>query len=526
MYVRNVLKPSDFVTFVPVGISATLQYNDRGIIEKVYRGGRENKVDITSDILPCVQGSAKKPFPFKISLKGGTTWVSGVIYTTQTFITHGELPDCIHDDMVRSYQDDPDKFNFFAGNVSSMAASFRGATHVRKWLSMSGFDVLPGSLVPRTVNSDSFLEIVNRSGFQFNPCHIAAYMIFRGNDCINVNTKIKQYVANCVHVFNDEYGNIKAKIEFKDTTDFSPVVDYSDVVKHNIQTGSRVVFDMYNNIVSSDCVDGKKRDKRSNKYVCTDCGLSFTVAESGLISCPNPECTSKMYPRICKLTKTLNMPLITYDSYRKLVKTKQILSVLDVFELSQYKELTISTTLAKLLQAIVPVTVVPKADVFTVLANKCTNNVDTFLYYINHPDKILSSLNIVNRDSQKLVAWLNDPNNATDVVNLINMPNIMIKLCDKKFEGAPLLRTKTIYITGKFVHGSVGDIIAILQSYSAKVVTELDSSDINCVIVGDSGEDINSVAVRTAKTFGAQIFTESEFFNMYQIDEDLQSNLV
>lgn len=525
MYVRNVLKPSDFVTLVPVGISVTLQYNDRGVIEKVYRGNKENRIDISNDILAPVHNSPKKPFPFKIPIKGGTTWVSGVIYTNQTFAASGKLPECIHDDMVSAYKLDSSKFSFFAGNVHSLSAIFRGATHVRKWLAMSAFEVLPGSLVPNNLSRSTFNDLVKRSGFQFKYPQIASYIVFRGNDCFTVDTQLNQYVVNSVHVFTDDYGNIKARLSLKDQKDFSPVTDYSDIVNHNIQTGSLVIFDIYKNIIYAECIDGKKRDKRGFKYVCADCGMSFKVPESGLTICPNTECTSRMYPRISKLTKVLNMPELSYESYRKYVNDHQILSILDIFELSQYKELTVSTTLANILKALVPVADVPNADIYTLIANKCTNNIDTFVYYVKNPDKILSSLGIVSRDSQKLVAWLKNPNNSADIINLLDMPNVMITLADKKFDGPPVMRRKTIYITGKFIHGSTGDIISVLQSYSAKVVTELDNS-VNCVVIGDVGEDINSSAVRLARTNGIKIFTESQFFNMYQIDEDLKSNLV
>lgn len=525
MYVRNVLKPSDFVTFVPVGLNVTLQYNDRGIIEKIYRGSKDDRLDITHDILPVVQGADKKPFPFKIPIKGGTTWVSGVIYTNQTFKSSGKLPGCIHDEMVKSYQSDSDKFNFFAGNVHSLAAVFRGAAHIRKWLSMSSFDVLPGSLVPNNLNRDTFEDLVKRSGYQFKTCRIASYIVFRGNDCLTIDTNITQYVVNSVHVFTDEYGNIKAKLSLQDEKTLSPVADYSDIVKHNIQTGSLVLFDSYMNILFSECIDGKKRDKRGSKYICPDCGLAFNLPDTGLTTCPNSECTSRLYPRVTKLTKVLNLPQLSYETYRKYVNQKQIISLLDIFDLDQYKALTINTTLSDVLNALVPVSVVPNSDLFTLIANKCTNNVDTLMYYIQNPNKILSKLGVVNRDSQRLVKWLSVPNNSTDVCDLLNMPNVMIKLNDKRFDGPPIMRMQRIFITGKFIHGSAGDIIAILQSYAAQVVTELDNQ-VNCVVIGDVGEDINSSAVRIARTNGVKVFTECQFFDMYKIDEDMQSNLV
>ena len=93
------------------------------------------------------------------------------------------------------------------------------------------------------------------------------------------------------------------------------------------------------------------------------------------------------------------------------------------------------------------------------------------------------------------------------------------------FDGAPIFRNKTIFITGTFKHGSLADIKSILESYSATVVTDFDSY-IQCVLVGDIKEDIEGQAIIAARELHLPIFSESEFFARYEIDEDLEKFLL
>ena len=93
------------------------------------------------------------------------------------------------------------------------------------------------------------------------------------------------------------------------------------------------------------------------------------------------------------------------------------------------------------------------------------------------------------------------------------------------FDGAPIFRNKTIYITGTFKHGNTADIKAILESYSATVVTDFDNY-IQCVLVGDIKDGINGTAILAARELNLPMFTESEFFAKYEIDEDLEKFLL
>ena len=95
---------------------------------------------------------------------------------------------------------------------------------------------------------------------------------------------------------------------------------------------------------------------------------------------------------------------------------------------------------------------------------------------------------------------------------------------DKKFDGPAIFRNKTILITGKFRHGDFNEVASILQSYSAKVVFDF-SESVDCLVVGDLMESTNGQFVRNCKQLNIPVFEESRFFRMYDIDNDLKSNL-
>lgn len=155
----------------------------------------------------------------------------------------------------------------------------------------------------------------------------------------------------------------------------------------------------------------------------------------------------------------------------------------------------------------------------------CSNNEQTFKYYIEHPEEIQKDLNIQHNELNKLITWLSDGCNASDLMTLVDSAQINIVALKSTFNGAPIFRNKRIFITGKFIRGSLDSIAGILQSYSASVTTQF-SNVVDCVIVGGLHEDVDGKAVNFARTLNKPIFNENEFFNRYEIDADIKANLV
>jgi NAD-dependent DNA ligase len=183
-------------------------------------------------------------------------------------------------------------------------------------------------------------------------------------------------------------------------------------------------------------------------------------------------------------------------------------------------------TIAKVIKSLVPITIILRDDIFTLFANKCSNSLKSVEYYINHPNKISTDLDISHPDVNKFINWLLDDYNLSDLSTLLfSTEQIKIVDNDKKFDGAPIFRNKLICITGKFIHGDVSEITAILQSYSAKVTTEF-SNSVDCIITGSTMEGINGVMLKNAQILGVPVFDEVGFFNQYEIDSDLKENLL
>lgn len=527
MFVRNLLRPSDFVTLVPVGMPTTLQYNDKGMLEKVYWGYTpESREDLSSRMLSAAKITDEvKPFPFKIPLKEGTTWIMGVLYSDIGYNnSQGILPNCIHDEFLDMFDENPGQFHFFAGCVESLATQFKGAANIRRWLDMSGFDVLPGFLAPAQITEESFTQCVEHCQYNLQYPKIVSYIIFRGTEVLYVDTNLIQHIVATSSRYTDTSGHIKAKLTLKDGYD--PLyVDYSDLVSFDIKANTMITEDASRRIIATHVTDDKKRDKHSKTITCKYCGMSFALPETGLVKCPNESCLSHQYPKLSKMLRAFGLPEIVFQSYEKAVADKEILTLLDILDTGVYAESEIKTSLGKVLEAVVPVSVCSDTQMFTTFANQCNNNIQTFIFYIQHPDKIVINLNISSPHLQKFVNWLSDVMNAEEIVAILNHPRISIATVDKRFNGSPIFRNKVIMITGKFRHGDNGEIISILQSYSATVVNRL-SDDVQCLVVGDIPEDVNGAAIRKCRQTNIPVFTEKEFFEKFQIDEDLAENLL
>lgn len=519
MYVRNCLCSGDFLTAVPVGLPLTLQYNVKGLLETVYLGYDADRLDISPTILSTIR--SQNTVPVKIPIKGGTTWVKGVLYTSETYYSEGSIPEAINDDIVSAYIDRPTKFNFFAGNVESLATVFKGAAPIRNWLSMAKFNVLPGWVISGGITRDQFIKMVNTERFTFKFPLIMSYMIYRGQKTHFVSTGLKQFVVHNIIRFTDEYGYIKVKLSSKSES-ISICVDYSDMVKFNIQTNSLIVIDCYGNIIYS--MNTKKRDKVSPNINCTTCGKSFKAPSSGQVMCPDTHCMSRTYPNLVHFLEVLHLPVLDKCTYDKYVSAGKLTCIPDVLQLAEYSDSIVQVTLAQLLSAIVPVSVVSNYAVFSAFANRCNNNIRSLGYYIHHPDMISIDLQLSNNHSVKFINWLEDPSNVLDIDALLDSPQLKVVETNQKFDGAPIFRGKTIMITGDFQHGSHSDIESILKSYSANIVNQF-SENIDCVVTGSTLENIDGIAVRNARNLGIPVYDEVSFFNTYEIDKDLSENL-
>jgi len=507
------------VYIVPTGLLVTLHYDAHGMLNKVYQGF-EDKTDLGEDFMKALvrQGLV----PNTIKLHGGTTDIWGVFYSNEIECPEGILPDCEFDRIVADIISGSPKYKFYVGNVESGAMAITPSS-MQGWTKMVGFESLPCWAVPVDA-TDSMLEtyIKGNSNISFEYPLISGFIIFEGQSIgrfhrCNLKTfKVTDTPVNLI----DYDGYIKYGIKYGDE---SLVLDYPVAVRYNIQKNSQVVVDGYH-VIWSDTANSTDKDRLSTKITCSTCHKILDVPEAGQMTCSDDFCISRMYPRIKRFCSILSIDELSTDEFDKVTKSGDISIFPDFLLLPQYKDVKIKKPLSEIVYAVVSGEVGLNREWLIKLCNKCNNSFDTLKYYLVGPLRIKTELDM--DVPPRFMRWISEPRNLVELETIINSEQIEIDNDGKliKFDGAPVLRDKRVMITGKFLHGSTEDIIAILQSYSATVVTTMDKK-VSCVVVGDIKENIDGLAIQAARELDIPLFDESKFFERYSIDEDLEKFL-
>ncbi|MCM1226172.1 MAG: hypothetical protein NC320_01945 [Clostridium sp.] len=519
MNMRNLLKPGDFALLIPNGIQLTLQYNVSGNLEKVYTGFLSDRTDKTGELIEVLINN--NVLPCKIHITKGTSWIRGVFYTDKQFSSSGVLPKAVECEMIKEFTKNPALFKFYAATIESTALSFRGSTPVRQCLSMAKFDILPGWLVPYNISEKTVKDWISTPQYIFSPI-VTDYIVFHDDVVYVLSTGLKQCKIESVENYVDYNGYLKSKINVM-SPQKTVYTDYSDVVRMNIRKNSVVIFDNEDEIVS--CRNESRTRSYSKTITCPYCGKVYNVPDSGYTACPDIHCPSKLLRNIKQFISILKLPEYDNNVISAWLKNHDVTCIPDLLLLDEYKDIKIEISISDLLRALVPTSIIPDEDVFITFAVACSNTESTFRYYIENSDKISADLGVQHKDLDKLVMWLSDNCNISDIITVMGSPQISLTTSKKKFEGAPVFRNKTIYLTGTFIRGSVGEIASILQSYSASVTTQF-SNIVDCVIVGGTRENIDGKSIRSAQTLNKPIIDEDDFFTQYEIDEDLRNNLV
>ena len=526
MFVRNFLAAGDYLTIVPLSLPVTLQYNTSGFLEKVMRGYENDVIDITEDTKQVLVNN--HIVPKHIQIKNGTSWVSGCLYTAEYFPVEGNIPNDLTDVYVKKLKEDPSKFSFFAGVVSSLAATFRGAVPIRQWLALAGFELLPGFVIPADLTELKLEKMITSSRtFNFVYPLITNYIIFSKSSVNYYDLGFKQIHVQNTEEFIDDEGYVKTSIKL-DNEDL--VIDYSEKVRMNVQEGCYILLDESDKILH--CYDPKKRktlkEITGNKTTCPVCGRIYNFSDYGKVRCKDEHCNSRLFKRVNQLLSTFDLDTISRDKYDEIIKNVgSIFSVPDILDQKEYRELVINCRLSRAMRAIVPEEVVPGFDGFVSFCNRCNNNVESVLYYIHNPDKAVQDLKLYQSETDygDFVKWIEDPENVADIHSIIIHPNINLSDTDKTLQDvAPIFRGTTILITGIFKHGDHNTINSILSSYGAEVTTRF-SERVDLVITGSTREGVNGSFVRKAIMRKLSIYEEDEFFKKYEIDKDIEENL-
>lgn len=512
MLVRNFLHAGEFVSPIPEGLPITVQYSDKGTLQKIWQGCEDLSIDLTDDLLKL--SIDNHILPVKVHANGGTIYVKGVLYSDTRYGSTGYLPECIEDEIIQRYQATPCDFKFYAGDVDNKSNVQNGAVNVRRWLTFEQFDILPGHVVPADVSDESFKDMVSRN-CPFNYEHITGYYVFRSNRSVEVvwlNKRID--LIEDVKRYTDKFGNIRAHVQFADD---SLEVSYVDVCDYGLKDDIYVLTDDEGHILDSYNLDGSAHEVSRN-IVCNSCGKKLVVPINGhTFKCSDSSCNSVLYPRVTHLLKTLGLEIISYDDYYYYSNSCGIaFTPIDILDSTHYAETVIEVSLPTAVSAMIPKNVLPKYEQIEYLVDQCNNSKETLIYYLSHPSRMYQDLDLPKNQYQRFITWIDVPENLSDVLSIFDADQVKIVSSNKVFDNPPIFRGKSIYPTGTFTYGNNSELKSFLESYGASILDCFDDS-VDLVLIGDIQENINGHAVTRARGLGIPTITETDFFQQYRL---------
>lgn len=512
MFAKTFCKPGRHICIVPAGLVATLQYDARGILQKVIRGFDETGDDISDQVLGAC--SSIPSVPPVISITGGTTWVKGVFHIDAVYEASGVLPMCIEQPLIEDMIRHPERCTFYAGDAKSLATHFNGFLGTQNWIKMHRFQVLPTLLVPANFNELTLQHALEGTPFSY-PL-LSGFITYDGPESAYCRLNFRQNVVKSVSTTIDESGYHSIRVTYQD----KQVNHYhlSAKFKYNISKDCVLISEPDGTLVWSN------RSPIADRHIkCATCGNSFECPTEGPVKCTDPDCLSISYPRFVQFATALHLPQLSYSQYQSYVKAKLLTCCSDILTLTEYSELSIETTLFNFLQAVIPSDICNNAAILQKVANVCRGDADTFKYYLNNPNRLLIECPATDVITGRLLSWLASPSNISTLHAFIDSPQVVIKKSLKKFEGAPIFRGTTIAITGKFRRGSLSEIESILRSYQADVTIGIqDKAD--CFVIGELDEENDGRSIMLARASNILTYHEDEFFGYYDIDRDLAAN--
>ena len=522
----NLLKAGTFVEVIPSGLLCTLKYNSNGILEKVYK---ETNLSLISENTETFDTSATLALeklgilPQRINLTNYDTFIIGILHSEKLMYTSAELYKGLDSLIETDIIDNPEEYTFYAAMLSNPIVKYSGMFPIRSRLEVLGFKTLPGFNISQTTSEPEFCKIVNNKFYPFKFPIIQGYFYDKGKGMeLDIN-RVYQTVIKEVKTVVDENGYFKSILHNNDT---DILVSYTDVCNYNIKPNTYILVDEYDNLLYAEPVNGNTKERVSREIKCPICGKLSIAPVKGFTTCSDPHCTSKLYSRINQFTNVLGLSKLPYESFLSYSKDGSLTCLSDLLLLDEYKNVVpISCTLSKLLHAIVPIEVCSNERFFEELICNA-GSIESAMYYLQNPESIAKDLKLNILICNKLITWLKDPYNSLMCDTIIKCEEIHIEIVERKFEGAPIFRNKTICITGRFRNGGINEIKSILESYEATVVTTANFASINkmsCILVGDLRQEDNEI-IQLAQSYNIPIYSEIDFFRSYEIDKDLKDS--
>lgn len=525
---KTFCRPGSLIYIVPTGLLVSLRYDAHGSLNLVAKGffthgdAAIEDAAISDDFRKAIVKAGLVPGSVKFT--GGTSIIWGVFYSDEFKTPVGDLPQCEYDRIISDISSGNIKYRFYIGNIDSGATAISNPTSLNSHGRMNGFELLPSWLVPADATDRTLKDFISSNiHYPFKYPLISGYVVYEGTaKPYFYPLELKTVsVKNTVKYVNHS-GYFKYKVFYGE--DECLYMNYPDAAYFNVQKHSQLVLDG-ETVIWSNTKSSNHSERLPKQVVCKSCGKILDVPDSGIMTCSNPHCTSLLYPRIERFCAVLGLDVLSKDQFDKYVTDSELQIFPDLLLLPEYKDVKIQKNLWEVIFACLPMEVGMDKLWLTKFCNRCKNNYKTIKYYLDSPVKIYTELDM--NVSRRFASWLSIPRNIVELDTIINSDQIEILVKDKvmSFDGAPIFRNKTIFITGTFRHGSLDEIKAILESYSATVVTDFDEY-IQCVLVGDIKDGIEGQAIVAARELHLPIFNESEFFAKYEIDSDLEKYLL
>lgn len=518
IYAKTVCRhPGSFVTIVPVGLRVSLQYNASGVIQSA------KVVDVDDELVTLEHLNGMRPFiPQKIGLTGGTTWVEGVFYFADIPTDPGVVPECCYETYLKRFIAPDCMCQFYAGNVTSLAAQFHGVQSIRNWLGMNGFQMLPGTVVPTDLNESTIEMLMQTGAYSFKYPYIAGFYVYELDSTDYVPTDLHIGNVSEMSTTLTPEGYVQSNILLDEVDDsgekVSLILNYSDVCLHSIQEGASLFYytGERTTVLATRSVDPKQRLRVvENQLTCPVCKKIYYAPAHGPVQCDDPHCLSRAYPDVCRMLRVFELPELSIDDFSKLIVDKKIITFTDVLTLEPYNKTPIKADLVQVLKAAVPPGVCADGGFFEELVRRSNNAPETLQYYINNPIKVQTELDMVSLPAQRFSEWCKDNYNIMTIATLIQSVDLVKS--NYKFEGAPIFRGNTIAITGQFKRGATEKIQALLEGYAAKVVTDFEDVAPNMLVTGGTASGISGKLIQAARKMNVPVIDEDQFFETYDI---------
>lgn len=523
---KTFCRPGSLIYIVPTGLLVTLRYDAHGKLNQITKGfspfGDDSAEILADEFTHAVLSNGLVPGSIKIT--GGNTVIWGVFYSDVFKTPIGEVPNCEYDRIISDIVSGNVKYKFYIGNIDSGATAISNPTALNTCGRLNGFELLPSWLIPSDATDKSLKDYISSNiHYPFKYPLISGYIVYEGTGKpYFYELSLRTILVKDAIKYVNHSGYIKYKVQYGD--DEWLYMNYPDAAFYNVRKGSQLILDG-ETVIWSNTKSSNHSDRLAKRIVCKSCGKILDVPDTGYMTCSNPYCTSLLYPRIERFCKVLDLDVLSKEQFDKYVANSDLQILPDVLLLPEYKDVKIEKNMWEIIFACLPMEVSTDKQWFIKFCNRCNNNYATIKYYLDGPIKIYTELDM--NVSRRLATWLSEPRNIIELDTVINSDQVVIKSKDKitSFDGAPIFRNKTIYITGTFRHGNYAEIRAILESYDAVVVTEFDEY-IQCVLVGDIKDGVEGQAILSARQMHLPIFNETEFFAKYDIDSDLEKYLL